>query len=386
LGYGSYLRSSPFKKIPALGWRRADYTPNKSALVVKFKWELYINVNILCLTRIIIEHQGREYCGLAPITLPGEDKYTMKLLPLRFGMKLAIIPFILAILSCSFGFPSPVVVQPTVASQSTSIAITSSTNTPRPTFTPTEVNLPLTVAGCLLWDYCPGAVPVHIYFDNSEKREYNILYPVPVSYKDTIRFLYVWCAVDRSTLDENLAHMEYVFTIDGVSYLDYIDQGYTTFDDDINPYKYYPCYTMAAVLSGWKIGESHEVVVGAKFLEEISNGWKTSPAIDHLMIYNIIPSDIPPAPTITPTPSASDTPVPSCEVSGSIIVTNNTDGQLSISFQGQADFIYTLGTGMTQAFAVCPGVYFYEVYGCGDDYYSGTVLDGDTLSFACVSP
>jgi hypothetical protein len=172
----------------------------------------------------------------------------------------------------------PVVATPTSFETATSAVIA------------TDASTPLTISGCLSSDVCPSANLIRRYFEEGETLYYNTQYSVVVPFGDEIRFFYGWCTIDRPTLDENQAHMEYVFTIDGVSYLDKIEQGYTSMQDENNSFVYYPCYSIGGVLSGWKVGEPHQIVIGAKFLEDIYDGWTTSDAGDYLMLYEIDPT------------------------------------------------------------------------------------------------
>jgi hypothetical protein len=187
--------------------------------------------------------------------------------------------------------------------------------------------------------------------------------------------------------------------------------------NDSDPTLTYPCYSIGGVLSGWKVGESHQIVIGAKFLADIYDGWTISAAGDYLMMYQITPRDIPtqvpptatpkvtatstrrptstPAPQVydtavppvydTAVPPVYDTPVPACDATGSVSIDNGTDGTVTIYLSGPANYTFYLGQGGNTV-NVCPGSYSYTAYGCGGASDSGTVSDGDSISFYCTSP
>jgi hypothetical protein len=189
---------------------------------------------------------------------------------------------ILLITGCSGKISS---FQPVVATPTSSVTVALD-----PAATSTGIPAPLTIYGCLSSDACPSANLIRSYFEEGETLYYNTQYSVVVPFGDEIRFFYGWCSIDRAVLEDNRAHMEYVFTIDGVSYLDKIDQGYTSMPNENDPTLSYPCYSIGGVLSGWKVGEPHQIVIGAKFLEDIYDGWTTSSAGDYLMLYEIDPT------------------------------------------------------------------------------------------------
>ena len=204
-------------------------------------------------------------------------KTSLLLSTVRVLLTLAVL-LILLVTGCSGGLSSfqPVVPSPTRAE----IVVTA---------TATSEALPLTISGCLNSDNCSTARLISSYFPEDQTRYYNTEYPVDIFYGDEVRFFYGWCAIDRPTLDENRAHMEYIFMIDGVSYIDRIDRGFTSMPYENDPTLSYPCYSIAGVLSGWKAGESHQVVIGAKFLQDIYDGWTTYTAGDYLSIFLINP-------------------------------------------------------------------------------------------------
>jgi len=78
---------------------------------------------------------------------------------------------------------------------------------------------PLVIEGCNPKEECPDAVAVRNLFPEGTTLDYNVEYKVSISPKAMVRFYIGWCTVDTKTLDDNLTHMEYVFTIDNESML-----------------------------------------------------------------------------------------------------------------------------------------------------------------------
>jgi hypothetical protein len=162
--------------------------------------------------------------------------------------------------------------------------------------------------------------------------------------------------------------------------------------DANNPSIQYPCTFIGAMLSGWQIGKDHQVMIGYSFDTDVFDGWKPYAPFTNEYIFNLTPSLISTAtPTSTPLPTStlprlpvipSTTPVPACEASSSLTITNDTGGPLSLSLFGPAIYHFYLGTGVT-TLLVCPGTYTYTGYGCGGAILSGTWDAPASHTFLC---
>jgi len=159
-------------------------------------------------------------------------------------------------------------------------------NTAIPTLT--ALALPsITVSGCTSTDDCPEAVRILDLFGENETLEYNTEYRVSISQDKKVRFFSGWCTTERKILDENLTNMEFVFTIDGKSYVENIKKEYFDQQDETDSTKQNPCYGVGGVASGWQKAHTYRVVVGQIFEKQIFDGWDTYPQGEQLYIYLI---------------------------------------------------------------------------------------------------
>lgn len=167
------------------------------------------------------------------------------------------------------------------------------TRVPPPTATTTAPAAPLVVEGCLHNDACAFDYSIYSLFGGMGSIENNVAYPATVSTRDRIRFFFGWCTLDQAALDENMANMVFVFNIDGVSHLDQMEAGYYSMLDENDESISYPCYAIGGVLSGFRVGETHQVEIGARFQNDIFDGWDNYEAGPHLKIFLLDPTDTP---------------------------------------------------------------------------------------------
>jgi hypothetical protein len=257
-----------------------------------------------------------------------------------------------------------------------------------PTLTPTPLP-PVTLAGCLSVDTCPDSQTINSFFAEGTQINYNVDYPITIPYTTKLRVYEAWCAIDKATLDQNLEKVSFTFNIDGVSYLNALKKDYTTMKDKTNPAKTYPCMAIGGVLSGWKIGEKHRIIVGLKIDGAIYDGWDNYKAETvNLHSYIINPAELPtktpttrptatlkPQPTMPPQPTA--VPTVACGEWGKIAITNDTKAMITLYLKGPASYTFNLGTG-SHVLDVCGGSYQYTVYGCGGASGSGTIGTGQS--------
>jgi uncharacterized protein YraI len=114
-------------------------------------------------------------------------------------------------------------------------------------------------------------------------------------------------------------------------------------------------------------------------------GWASSTyLVYHLACGEISLAPIPPVPTEVAEAKPTNNPSPSCDPTGTINITNDTGGVLSLSLSGPASYNFNLGTG-SSTLNVCPGTYNYTVYACGGASKSGTMSTGESHTFYCGS-
>ena len=145
----------------------------------------------------------------------------------------------------------------------------------------------MTVSGCLYTEDCPDAVGIVDLFGENATPEYNTEYKVSISQDKKVYFSTGWCAVDRKTLNENLSGMNFVFTIDGKSYIENTKQEYYYQKNETDSSKQNACYGVGAVVSGWPKAHTYHVAFGLSFENTINDGWDIYPAGEQLNIYLI---------------------------------------------------------------------------------------------------
>jgi hypothetical protein len=275
------------------------------------------------------------------------------------------------------------------------------TSTPTPTVTSTPTNTPMppvVLQGCFFIEDCP-----------SENNLYDLLGYSPQSgsindiefpYNETAWVTMGWTAKDQATIEENAKKIHWILEVDGQDYFnpDWTGFGFKTDEDD--PSITYPGIWLGMTLSGWKIGESHQIKIGYSFDEPVNDGWDSYPAgTGEVFTYIVKPVNMPTATptatatrTNTPRPTAipyTKTPKPTlaptnppCSIDSTIEIDNTTGGIVTINLSGPMKFHFELPTGHT-SMQVCSGSYSYKAWGCGGATDSGTLGSGEAHEFYC---
>lgn len=277
----------------------------------------------------------------------------------------------------------------------TPLPTATSTFTLTPSVTPTPLP-PLAISACAYSEDCPNAKMINSFLPDGQSVEYNQAYVLTIPYDADIRFRHSWCAIDRYTLDQNLAHYQFTFTINGTSYVDSLAKTYITQTSASDPNVTYPCLSMGVVLTGWKIGKVHSITIGGKVTDNIFDGWDNYTPGSNLITYFLNP-DVVPTDTLTPTPSNTPqptatwipptdvpyvAPTPSCGEKGDIHISNTTGGYVSLHLAGKVSYDFYIGAG-DNTITVCSGSYDYTAYGCGGASNTGSMSSGDSHEFYC---
>ena len=131
---------------------------------------------------------------------------------------------------------------------------------------------------------------------------------------------------------------------------------------------------------------------GMNFLEKVTDAgmWSWNPdrcstiPTSSIRFLCLLPHPLPPPP-IPPSRSPHAVPptaTPACELGTSIVIKNDTGGQVTMYFTGPAKYTFYIAPG-TQTLNLCSGQYSYTAYGCGNASTSGTAGDGDEIEFWC---
>jgi hypothetical protein len=302
---------------------------------------------------------------------------------------------LLLVLSTACALPAPLA---QLIATSTSTSTATATATATATVTPLP---PIEIEPCAFAETCSWAMDISDFI-HSGKVEPGVENLVEVPYDMPINFLAIWIAADDEIARQNASKMEPFFEIDGVDYwTEDFQSEVLPFTYDDQPGEVFASVWQGAMLSGWRIGESHLVRVGFVFTEAVNDGWDTYPAgfiVEYIyrVFPEVHPTDTPtPEPTLTPTPRPTNTLVPrptsipatstpSCSQNATITINNTTGGQVTLYLNGPARYTFYLGGGYTDLH-VCSGSYSYTAYGCGGASDTGVINSGETHEFYCVS-
>ena len=148
--------------------------------------------------------------------------------------------------------------------------------------------LPLDILGCNPVSECPdSAISIWSFFGEDEELEYNTEYPVSVPMNAEVGFFTGWCTLEQEMLEENLKHIEFVFTLDGVSFIDQLKPRTYTVQDETDSTKLNYCHSVNGVVSGWQKDQTYQIVFGMKYTDTIFDGWDTYEPGDYTRIYLI---------------------------------------------------------------------------------------------------
>jgi len=146
----------------------------------------------------------------------------------------------------------------------------------------------LDILGCNPVSECPdSAVSIRSFFGENEILQYNTEYPVSVSLDTEVRFYIGWCTLEQEMLDDNLQHIEFVFSVDGTSFIDQFKTNTYTVQDDTDSTKLNYCHSVGGVISGWQKDQDYQIVFGMIFTDTIFDGWDTYEPGDYTRIYLI---------------------------------------------------------------------------------------------------
>ena len=192
---------------------------------------------------------------------------------------------------------------------STPILTTTSKTASAPTPTDTPLSL-LTVKPCPYTSLCPQAVIIEDFIPG--KFEPGKVYNVDVPYNQPVSFYTIWIAKDFTILAQNLESMQFFVKIDGQNYWE------DSFKGELEPYESqkepgteYASQWAGLVISGWKIGQTHEIRIGYTITGQINDGWDSftsGTVIEDIYVVNpILSSGITSTATLAPTPALDRT-------------------------------------------------------------------------------
>jgi hypothetical protein len=267
-------------------------------------------------------------------------------------------------------------------------ATNTSTSTPIPTKTllPTKTPVsPLSLKGCVYQEDCPSAIDLSELLTSDPRTDSEMT--VHFSLDKSAWLVTGWIAKDEATLTENLKHIHWIFEVDGQ---DYFNSGWEesgVVPDQENSSISYPGKWFGVEMTGWKVGESHQVRIGYQFTEGFNDGWQDHPAgYSEIFTYNVFADA---APTATPTPRATATLKPTTAPTRApaqptatksaaqptatknidlvydmtLKVFNNCGEQHQVIFNGPTRLKYTVGAGQTVEYQAPQGTYTYTIDG-----------------------
>jgi hypothetical protein len=250
-------------------------------------------------------------------------------------------------------------------------------DTPTITLTPSATTTPAAPVNLIkcLYNVCPPSTSIEAYLGQNVTPQPNVENYVEIPWSDSVHLFNGWCAIDRTTLDDNLKKIEFFFTINDNSYLDSLQGEYYTIPDPQDSTKTEYCYGVGGVAQNLVIGQSFMIKIGARTTDNINDGWNDYPSgTSYPYIYRVLVVEVP---TVTPTPVSTatktpkpiptgrmSTPKPACDATDTISIQNETTGPVAITLTGPAYYSFQLSPG-PNSFRVCPGTYNYTAWICG---------------------
>jgi len=158
--------------------------------------------------------------------------------------------------------------------------------------TASEVNPSLTlpsldILGCNPVSECPESAVIRNFPDEVEELGYNTENPVSVPMDAEVGFFIRWCTLEQELLEQNLKHIEFAFTVDGVSFIDQFKPRTYTVQDQADSTKLNYCHSVNGVVSGWQVDHTYRIVFGIKYEEAIFDGWDIYEPGEYTLTYLI---------------------------------------------------------------------------------------------------
>lgn len=139
-----------------------------------------------------------------------------------------------------------------------------------PTATPLA---PLTIAPCRYLEDCPGAIGIYDLLTGDVNA--GVEYSVDIPYDHPVMFLTGWITTDYTILAQNMKKIQFFLMIDGSDSWDDSYMGIPEAYYYPNDPTFYASQGTGVVLSGWKVGEPHQIRIGFTINEQINDGWNT---------------------------------------------------------------------------------------------------------------
>ncbi len=193
------------------------------------------------------------------------------------GLLTRLIAVLMLTLLAGCSFPVRTVVTPTLTSAPL-VNETSIPGTPEP---------PLAISICPVESECP---PVVLLDDMIGRVVEAGTHDVSIPYDKPVRVRVMWWTASPTIMVDNLAHIHWIFEIDGQDYFspDMIVQYLAPYDEENKTQA--DSVSITATLDGWKVNQPHTIRVGYYFDESVNDGWQDNPAgFSQIYIYNVTP-------------------------------------------------------------------------------------------------
>jgi len=133
---------------------------------------------------------------------------------------------------------------------------------------------PLKFTACVVEMECPEVDRIGKLFPEDTEWDAIRVFETNIPADKPVRFSTGWCTKEESTLKENLEQLEFVFTINGVSYVDRMKFQYDSSPDGNDETQTDYCYRGGTVVSNWQPGQQYHIQLGILIKEDINDGWK----------------------------------------------------------------------------------------------------------------
>lgn len=147
----------------------------------------------------------------------------------------------------------------------------------------------LKITPCLYNSDCPDAVDLDDMLNAQQQASYEVKLP----YDTLLKLSNGWVAIDDKTLEENLAHIKWIFEVDGEDYYqpEYVVKGTVNTIQDSSVEN--SGAWLGVTIEGFSLNQTVTMVVGYTFSEAINDGWEDFPAgYTSTITYHFLPQPL----------------------------------------------------------------------------------------------
>lgn len=178
--------------------------------------------------------------------------------PWQWWIEKVVVPIVLALISGYFLLiASDIIKNPFQADEETA-----------------PISSALKFSDCVVELECPDIERIWDQFPEDTEWDAVRVFESSIPAGKALRFSVGWCTKEQHVLLENLDEIEYVFTIDGVSYADRLKFQYQSNPDSNDETQTDYCQVGGTVVSNWQPGKKYNIEFGVLIKETLNDGWR----------------------------------------------------------------------------------------------------------------